>query len=185
VKRITEVTLGAIRVSTINLSNAPEASSALERYFVETHKYISQNGSPLSSFRRIAGISTVEKLRFIIEVSEKLQKTGKLSVSLLFNPNSNSPQYCYHIVEKKENTYTFFFPPVDLTGVMQSFMIVNRDVGKLFLQYFDGLWATLPNLHKGKSFNTDISKIIEGNLPTINERDFYKKFKENREKEKI
>lgn len=149
--RLVEVTVGADSVSTLNLSSARGTSPALDKYFAATHQYIKRQDSPLKSFRSLATLETISKARWILERAVELGPTGKVSQSVFPIESSTKIPVGFHIVFKNQQTpFVFFYPPVNPEGMMNGFLIKNKEVAETMLKYFDLMWRTSTSVHGGK-----------------------------------
>jgi hypothetical protein len=149
-ERMTEVTVGAEKVSTLNLSPAKGTSPALDKYFAAVHRYIKKQGTSLRSFRSIASLESLSKARWVLERSVELVATGKVSVSL-FGPEINSSLFGFHVVHKAGVPFVFFYRPVDPSGLMDCFLLKhNTEIANIILKYFEVLWNSSTSLHQGK-----------------------------------
>jgi len=148
--RMIEVTVGAEKVSTLNLSPAKGTTPALDKYFLAVHRYIKKQGTGLKSFRSIASLESLSKARWVLERSEELVLTGKVSVSL-FGPEINGFLFGFHVVHKTGGPFVFFYRPVDPSGLMDCFLLKqNTEIANIILKYFEVLWSSSTSLHQGK-----------------------------------
>jgi len=148
--KMIEVTVGAERVSTLNLSPARGTTPALDKYFASVHRYIKKSGTGLQSFRSIATLESLSKARWILERSEELVSSGKVSVNL-FGPEINSFLFGFHVVHKAGIPFVFFYRSVDPSGLMDCFLLKhNTDIADIILKYFEVLWNSSTSLHQGK-----------------------------------
>ena len=171
-ERVTALTVGANVVCTINLSDTPNEFIHLESYFANVHKYISTSTS-LTSFRRIAGLQSAEKALWFVKASAALIKTSRISAAFADLRNPDIVDLCFHVVERDEGAYVFFFPSVDLTGKMPAILIKNDLVANAMISYFDGLWRKLPHLHEGQKINKSAFAILEGWFPDLQKNSAY------------
>jgi hypothetical protein len=149
-EKMIEVTVGSERVSTLNLSPAKGTTSALDKYFANVHRYIKKPGTSLQSFRSIASLESLSKARWVLERSEELVSSGKVSVSL-FGPEINNFLFGFHVVHKAGVPFVFFYRPVDPSGLMDCFLLKhNTEVADIILKYFEVLWNSCTILHQGK-----------------------------------
>jgi hypothetical protein len=56
----------------------------------------------------------------------------------------------FHIVLNDNQSYIFFYHPIDPTGLMDSFLLKNSEIASLMLKYFEVLWNESASLHHGK-----------------------------------
>lgn len=107
--RMTEITVGAESVSTLNLSPSRGTSPALDRYFTQVHRYIKKHDSQMKSFRTLASLESISKARWILERCVELAGTGRVSTSLLPPAvGSNTFLMGFHIVFKENDPMCFF-----------------------------------------------------------------------------
>lgn len=149
--RLAEVSVGADTVSTLNLSSARGSSPALDKYFAAIHQYTKAQDSPLKSFRTLATIETTSKARWILERAVELAPTGRVSQSVFPYESSTKIPVGFHIVFKSRQTpFVFFYPPVNPEGMMNGFLIKNKEVAETMLKYFDLMWSSSTCVHAGK-----------------------------------
>ena len=149
--RMTEITVGAESVSTLNLSPSRGTSPALDRYFTQVHRYIKKHDSQMKSFRTLASLESISKARWILERCVELAGTGRVSTSLLPPAvGSNTFLMGFHIVFKENQSYVFFYRPIDPAGLMDSFLLKNAEVSAIMLKYFEFLWHISTGVNYGK-----------------------------------
>jgi len=147
-----EITAGAESVSTLNLSPARGEQANLDVYFERVHASIRARRSPVRSFRSIASLDTPGKMAFLLARSYELALTGRASFAV-FDQRSVGPllhPLSVHITVKAGQTFVFLYPPVDLTGAMDSVLIRNEAVARVMLDYFNTLWHRSVVLNEGR-----------------------------------
>jgi hypothetical protein len=137
--RLAEVTDGAEWVCTINFSPPLGSSESLDRYFRRVHGYISKKRSDLKSFRSIASIEDAKKAGWVADRAHVFLRNSAVSFSC-FSEHVDNRLMCYHIVWKHGVGYTFLYPPIALTGVMDAFLILDNDVANLMQDQFKLAW---------------------------------------------
>ena len=147
--RLTELTVGATSVSTLNLSSPLGRIEPLDNYFAHVHKYI-LGGTELESFRSLASVDTPAKLDWLVKRTTLLMRSGKASFAVLRQVKVGTMPLGFHVIMRGPDGFVFFYPPVDLTGQMQSFLIKSTGVAEMVLHYFDLLWAASPKICQGK-----------------------------------
>ncbi|SFO21404.1 hypothetical protein SAMN05216386_2957 [Nitrosospira briensis] len=172
-ERVTDLTVGAKSIRTVNLSDTPDSFHHLESYFSAIHTYI-KTSNKLISFRRIAGIQNDEKAVWLLSSSSSLINTSRLSVAFADMRHPHGIDLCFHIVDREDGKYTFIFPSVDLTGQMPAVLFRNDLVAQSMATYFDNLWNKLPHLHEGKKIRMEAFVILEDWFPGLKENTAYK-----------
>ncbi|MDF5751656.1 hypothetical protein [Spongiactinospora sp. TRM90649] len=150
-KTLVEITAGATTVSTLNLSPAQGEHPELDRYFSEVHGYIRSKKSTLKSFRSIASVDTEQKSLWLVQRSAELLQTGRVSFAI-FDQDRVRPllhPLSLHITSKRDVLYVFIFPPVNLTGSMDSILISDPVLGKVMLDYYNVLWHDSLKINEG------------------------------------
>jgi hypothetical protein len=148
--RLSDLTVGAESISTINFSPERGISPHLDNYFKNVHSYISKHSSPLKSFRSIAAIESENKAEWILQRCYELHNTGRLSLGC-FKTLRTERLMCFHIVFKDKIGYVAFYPPVPLTGLMDAVIIVNTEVAKLIQIQFEIMWEDCIHVNDGMS----------------------------------
>jgi hypothetical protein len=154
-KRMTEVTVGAEIVSTLNLSPPRGTSPPQDDYFSRVHRYLKSRDCGLRSFRTLASLEGVSKAKWVLERAAELAPTGRVSTSvmprsLLLPDTVTQILLGFHIVHKEGILYVFFYRPINPTGVMDSFLIKSAEVARIMQKYFEVLWHRAIPLHVGK-----------------------------------
>lgn len=138
-EKLVNITVGATTVSTLNLSPPKGEHPGLDKYFTEVHNSIKSRRSPLKSFRSIASVDTIQKSLWLAERSCELLATGRVSFAV-FDQDYIGPlphPLSLHITHKEGRVNVFIFPPVDLTGSMDSVLISDPVLAKIMLDYFN------------------------------------------------
>lgn len=151
-EKLVGITVGATTVSTLNLSPPKGEHPGLDKYFTEVHNSIKSRRSPLKSFRSIASVDTLQKSLWLAERSCELLATGRVSFAV-FDQDYIGPlphPLSLHITHKEGRVNVFIFPPVDLTGSMDSVLISDPVLAKIMLDYFNMLWHFSPKINEGK-----------------------------------
>lgn len=149
--KLIEITVGAERVSTLNLSPARGEQPNLDVYFRQVHQSIKSRRSALRSFRSIASLDTNNKLPFLVARTHELAQTGRASLAV-FDQRSVSPllhPLSMHITVKDGQSAVFLFPPVDMTGAMDSVLIRNEAMARVLQDYFNTLWQHSVRINEG------------------------------------
>jgi hypothetical protein len=159
--RLSEITLGAEVIATLNFSPPAGSSGALDRYFDKIHAYISAHDTPLKSFRSIASIEGPPKANWIAERAARFLHNKKVSFAC-FGEHPNLRLMCYHITLTRDHGYCAFYPPVPLTGVMSAFVINNRRLAEMMMDQFELTWAkSIPILAGGVSWSNGLRVLQE------------------------
>lgn len=156
---MTEVTVGSEMVSTLNLSPPLGTSPAQDHYFIQVSRYIKSRESRMRSFRTLASLEGMAKARWVLERAADLAPTGSVSTSViprsLMLPDTVTHILMgFHIVHKEGVPYVFFYRPIDPAGVMDWFLIKNREVARIMQKYFEVLWHHGLPVHVGKRVHT-------------------------------
>ncbi|MGH4022168.1 MAG: hypothetical protein ACRDT0_23630 [Pseudonocardiaceae bacterium] len=178
--KLIEITVGAESVSTLNLSPARGEHANLDIYFQRIHTFIKARRSPLRSFRSIASLDTKGKMSFLIARSHELAPTGQASFAV-FDQKSVGPlphQLSLHITVKDGQSFVFLYPPVDLTGAMDSVLIRNETVAKVMLDYFNVLWHKSVVLNEGKRVRLSGLEHLASIDPTLRQNQYFRLLKE-------
>ncbi|GAA0974578.1 hypothetical protein GCM10009555_031010 [Acrocarpospora macrocephala] len=174
-RKLVEITVGAATVSTLNLSPAKGEHPELDRYFEVVHSSIKNRKSQLRSFRSIASVDTVQKSAWLVERSCELHQTGRVSFAI-FDQDRIRPllhPLSLHITYKDGNIYVFIFPPVNLTGSMDSILISDPVLGKAMLDYYNLLWHDSLKINEGRQVRSQgLDRIVQLN-PEIDANPFY------------
>jgi hypothetical protein len=179
-EKLIEITIGAESVSTLNLSPPRGQHPNLDVYFQRLHQYIRSRRTPLRSFRSIASIDSEAKSAFLLARSCELAETGRASFAV-FPQSSLGPldhPLSVHITEKDGESFIFLYPPVDLTGTMDSVLIRNEAVAKVMLDYFNVLWRRSVVLNEGKRVHLSGVEHVAAAVPSLRESHHYQKLRE-------
>lgn len=178
-RKLVEITVGATMVSTLNLSPARGEHPELDRYFEVVHSYLKSKKSKLRSFRSIASIDSVQKSTWLIERSNELLHTGRVSFAV-FDQEHLRPllhPLSLHITQKDGRCHVFVFPPVNLTGSMDSFLICDPVLGKVMLDYYNLLWHDSLKINEGRQARSDgLDKLSQLN-PEITSNPHYQELR--------
>lgn len=149
-QRLTELTVGSTSVSTLNLSSPIGHHHGLDTYFKNVHEYILKPNAELQSFRSLASVDSYHKLEWLVKRAAMLAPSGRSSFAVLKQVTVGAIPLGFHVIVRGPDGYVFFFPPVNLTGQMQAFLIKNRAVADIVVHYFDMLWTMSPVISQGK-----------------------------------
>jgi hypothetical protein len=142
-RRIGDYTIGALEVSTLNISPAPAHFSPLIAYFDRVNRFLLRGRKAgLRSFRSIASLQDGEKIRSIIARAERLEGSEPISLGVI-DPQywtEDFPLLGIHMVKRPDGYACFVFPRVQLTGRIQAVLIHGQDSYDTLLAYFDELW---------------------------------------------
>ncbi|WP_147425224.1 hypothetical protein [Bailinhaonella thermotolerans] len=174
-RKLVEITVGATTVSTLNLSPPRGEHPELDRYFEEVHRDVKNRRSPLRSFRSIASVDTISKSKWLVERSCELLQTGRVSFAI-FDQDRIRPllhPLSLHITQKNGNLHVFIFPPVNLTGSMDSMLITDPVLGKVMLDYYNLLWHDSLKINEGRQVRAaGLDRLAQLN-PDIELNSFY------------
>lgn len=172
--RLAEVTVGAESVTTLNLSPARGLDPRLDVYFSAVHKYLMMKKDiPLRTFRTLAALDSKEKALWLLDRCELLKGNGRISTSIMPNVLSSDFPFGFHVVKKDGQWYSFIYPPVNPSGVMQSFMIIGDEVAGIINAQFDGLWIRSPSIHDGKAVrNVGLDAMLR-KYPDLKDNDLF------------
>lgn len=151
-EKLIDITIGAESVSTLNLSPPRGQHANLDVYFQRLHQYIRGKRTPLRSFRSIASLDSEAKSAFLLARSYELVDTGRASFAVFQQPSMGPLAHplSVHITVKDGESFVFLYPPVDLTGAMDSVLIRSEAVAKVMLDYFNMLWHKSVVLNEGR-----------------------------------
>jgi hypothetical protein len=151
-EKLMEITIDAESVSTLNLSPARGEHVDLDLYFQRVHHSIRSRATGMRSFRSIASSDTRQKIEFLVERTAELAPTGRASFAVFDQHDVGRLPHplSFHVTVKAGQTYVFMFPPVDLTGHMDSVLIRDERVAQVMLKYFDALWHQSIRLNEGR-----------------------------------
>jgi hypothetical protein len=150
--RLAEVTVSSRVVCTLNLSPPRGNSQSLDKYFRLVHQYLSSPDAVVTSFRSLAHVPSETKAQWIISRAKELSATGRFSQAVFDTEPTNVFTIGFHAVEKDGQFYVFFYPGVSLTGVMKCFLVKNKAVYDIMVDYFDSLWERSIIIHEGSTF---------------------------------
>lgn len=179
-EKLMEISIGAETVSTLNLSPARGEHNNLDVYFQRLHAYIRARRSPLRSFRSIASLDNSQKMRFLLARSLELVGTGRASFAV-FRQTSTGPllhPLSMHITVKDGQSFVFLFPPVNLTGAMDSVLIRNEAVAQVMLGHFDKLWQAALHLNEGRRVYAPNLELLADLHPDLRHTDEFRRLKE-------
>ncbi|MFY1695702.1 MULTISPECIES: hypothetical protein [unclassified Solwaraspora] len=179
-EKLMEISIGAETVSTLNLSPARGEHSNLDVYFQRLHAYIRARRSPLRSFRSIASIDSNQKLRFLLARSLELTATGRASFAV-FRQTTTGPllhPLSMHITVKDGQSFVFLFPPVNLTGAMDSVLIRNEAVAQVMLGHFDKLWHAALHINEGRRVYAANLDLLADLHPELRDTDEFHRLRE-------
>src|SRR5574341_347445 len=180
IEKLIEITVGAETVSTLNLSPSRGEHQYLDRYFSEVRHYIRNRRSPLTSFRSIASLDNSAKISWVLERSLDLVDTGKVSFAIFPQAEVRSLLHplSLHITYKHGNPFVFIYPPVDLTGSMDSILIKDPTVARIFLDYFNSLWHRSVVLNTGRQVRAGCLNLLLELDPRLETNPHFAKLKE-------
>ena len=147
--RLIDLSVGAERISTLNLSSPMGTHQGLDAYFHKLHAYILENGSHLNTFQSLALVDSEAKLAWIMKRAAMLNSSGRASLAVLQQTTLSAIPLGFHIVYRDGHGFVFFYPPVDLTGQMRCFLVRNTQVADIMQFYFDMLWSGSPQICAG------------------------------------
>lgn len=152
--RITAITPQSHRVSTQMFSDAPQrVARSYEKYFKETHRALKDG--KIRSFRRIASTGNATKVRWLLATLADLSSVEGFSLAVADIAHDSTPLTALHVCETPAAVYTFVFSTVPASGVMNAFMVENRDVGASVCQTYDVLWERARKLKEGNRIHFD------------------------------
>ncbi len=157
IQKLIEITVGSETVSTLNLSPPKGEHPNLDVYFDRVHHYIRGKRTPLRSFRSIASLDSHAKIAWLLERSAALAPTGKASFAVFSQAHVESLGHplSFHVTYKGGHPFVFVFPPVDLTGTMDPYLIKNEAVARIMVEYFNKLWERSVVLNEGRRVRSD------------------------------
>lgn len=179
-EKLVEITIGAEEVSTLNLSPPRGQHANLDVYFQRLHQYIRGRRTPLRSFRSIASLDSEAKSAFLLARSAELLDSGRASFAV-FNQSVIGPlahPLSVHITRKNGESFVFLYPPVDLTGTMDSVLIRNEAVAKVMLDYFNMLWHKSVVLSEGRRVSLTGIEHLVAVAPSLRETHQYQRLRE-------
>lgn len=178
--RMTDISIGSQAISTLMFSDPPDViGGQMENYFKKVGIYIRK--TPTMIFRRISTLGDNRKIKWILEILNEMFETHNFSLAYINIDHKNTPLLCAHIIEKNKEFYTFVFHTVPASGNVCAFLIRNNEVGRVALDYFNGLWEKSPKLMEGKQINMkEVEELAKGFC--IEDSKEYVKFKEKVEK---
>ncbi|WTW94319.1 SDR family NAD(P)-dependent oxidoreductase [Streptomycetaceae bacterium NBC_01309] len=151
-RKLIEITVGAERVSTLNLSPARGEHPNLDVYFRQLHASMRSRRTSLRSFRSIASVDTPGKAAFLVARTSELKDTGRVSLSVFDQARAGPLPHplSVHITVKDGRSSVFLYPPVDMTGSMDSVLIRNEAVARVLQDYFNLLWSRSVLVNEGR-----------------------------------
>ena len=161
IDRLIDVTKRAEVVCTINFSPPRGKSKKLDKYFEEVSKATSSRNSKMKAFMSIANIESAEKAQWIVDRAMEAKDGSKVSLGVL-KSTSAARLMCFHIVLTGTEGYTFFYPPVPLTGVMDAAMVRHRELAEQLKKQFDLMWADCIHISDGSVVYSDGISEIKG-----------------------
>jgi len=159
--KMREVTIGSQAVCTQMFSDPPtEIGGEMEEYFKKVGDYIKRNDRVI--FKRIATVGNDRKARWIMKLLSEVIGLHNFSLAYIDIDHRKTPLLCVHLVEKDGKFFTFIFHTVPPTGDVYAFLVESSEVGKVVLDYFNGLWERSPKLMEGRQIHEDeIKKLAE------------------------
>lgn len=148
IDRLIDITKRAEVVCTINFSPPRGKSKKLDRYFEEVSKATSARNTKMKAFMSIANVESNEKANWIIDRAMEAKAGSKVSLGVL-KATSAERLMCFHIVLTGSEGYSFFYPPIPLTGVMDAAMIRHRGLAEQLKKQFDLMWAECIHISDG------------------------------------
>ena len=150
--RMIEVTVGSQSVSTQMFSDPPgEIGGLMEVYFRKVGAYTRKNQRTV--FRRIATLGDSTKSCWLLEVLAEMYGAQNFSLAYIDLDHRVIPLLCLHLVEREGQIYSFLFHTIPPTGSICAFLVRSNDVGRVLLDYYNGLWERAPKLMEGKQIN--------------------------------
>lgn len=148
IDRLIDITKRAEVVCTINFSPPRGRSKKLDKYFEEVSKATSPRNTKMKAFMSIANIENPEKAQWIVDRALEAKEGSKVSLGVLKATNAERLM-CFHVVLTGTEGYTFFYPPVPLTGVIDAAMVRHRGLAEQLKKQFDLMWAECIHVSDG------------------------------------
>lgn len=166
--RLSELTVGARYVVTLNLSPPHGATKPLDEYFKRVHRHLSsKTNCKTKSFRTLAHVSSLDKGKWVVDRSFELLQTGRFSQAIFDSSVDNIFPMGFHAIENGGQKYVFFYPGVSLSGVMRCFLIKEPFVFDIVSSYFEQLWNNATIINEGKKVNRLGLEKIKLKFPNI------------------
>lgn len=165
--RLADLSVGAEKISTLNLSSPMGTHQGLDTYFHKLHAYILGHDSRLNSFQSLALVDSEAKLDWVIKRTAILNPSGHASLAILRQNNLGAIPLGFHIVYRDGQGFVFFYPPVDLTGQMRCFLVKNTQIADIMQFYFDLLWSGSAQICAGGRIFEAGLQFAEGLFPNI------------------
>lgn len=153
-RRMLEITVNSQMVCTQMFSDPPtEISEQMEKYFQEVESYIKRN--PQMIFRRITTLGNERKVRWLMRLLYDMVGVQNFSLAFIEADHQKTPLLCVHLVQKEGRFFTFIFHTVPASGDIYAFLIQSSDVGRVVLDFYNGLWSRSLKLMEGRQLNKD------------------------------
>jgi hypothetical protein len=148
---LTEATVGATQVSTINSAVSRGVLPALDRYFRATGKYWSSREASAATFRSVAYVENEEKAFWLVDRAYDSRTNAATSFAVVRqNSLGESATLCFHLVEKGGTYRSFLYPAPDVTGAMLGVCIYGRETYEVLQGLFNRIWLGSVPLASGK-----------------------------------
>jgi len=159
--KMLEVTEGSQEVCTQMFSDPPDdIGGQMVKYFKKVENHIKKNSKMI--FRRIVTLGDSRKVKWIMKLLSEMIGLHNFSLAYINVDHKRTPLLCVHLVEKEGKLFTFIFHTVYASGNVYAFLIESSEVGRVVLDYFNGLWAISPKLMEGRQIHEDeIRKLAE------------------------
>jgi len=171
--KMIDVTIGSQAVCTQMFSDPPaEISVQMENYFRKVGAYTKRN--PKMVFRRIVTLGNARKVKWIMELLSEMIGLQNFSLAYIDVDHKKTPLLCVHLVEKEGKLFTFIFHTIPATGNVYAFLIESSEVGKVVLDYYNGLWERSPKLMEGRQIYEDAIRKLAKQYGIENSQEYVK-----------
>jgi hypothetical protein len=171
---LTEATVGALKVSSINAAVPRGVLPAQDEYFRQTSRYWTSREAVGASLRSVAYVETKSKALWVVSRAYESRNSAATSFAVIKQQSlGESANLCFHLVSKGGVYRSFLYPAPDLTGSMEGVCIYGIETYEVLQDLFDRIWHSAVPLSSGKLFHKDGLEMLARLSPSVVRSDDY------------